>query len=377
MEIEYSKTRSSQNKRKYAAFLQVIGDETKVPLKKSKLNNSQKPDHLLNLAEKSFIYLHKNILKTKPKVIAKTLQRDSRTVVGFIKAVEETDTFHGNHASKGRYRKGGSSLGSRHKDFLRQWLESGEINSVRGAWKKLNSIRNLKKVSYHPVKNYIKTLGGFVKPGFKSEISEKNKNNRLKYCEKFKNYSFKKVLWTDESIFQLNTNNTKVFHFKGQKPPKIAKLNPNSKIMVWAGVSYYGKTSLHIIEKNVDTDEYLKILKKTRREILSMFEGRGPWRFQQDGAPAHRPLRIRRYIRRWLTPRIHPHPAQSPDLNPIEMVWAQMKVLVEKERLQNKSQLKIALMKSWEKITKDKIIKCIENMPEKIKKIIELDGEIA
>lgn len=111
--------------------------------------------------------------------------------------------------------------------------------------------------------------------------------------------------------------------------------------------------------------------------MMNIFEGRGVWRFQQDGAPAHRPLRVKRYIRRWLTPKIHPHPAQSPDLNPIEMVWAQMKILVERERPQNKGQLKVALLKSWETITKEKIIKCIENMPEKMKNIIELNGELS
>ena len=78
-----------------------------------------------------------------------------------------------------------------------------------------------------------------MKPGFKSEVSERNKILRLRYCQKFQNYSFKKVLFTDEAIFQLNTNNFKIFHFKGQHPPKVPKLNPNYKIMVWAGVSYW------------------------------------------------------------------------------------------------------------------------------------------
>lgn len=268
MEIEYTKPNSTKKRRNDSDIRQLLKDTSTSfvkPLKNTKLNNSTKSDHLLNNTEKCFIYLSHCELQTESKTIAKTLERDKRTVEGFIRSVKATDSFAGSHSLKGRWKKGKSSLSKAHKRFINQWLQKGEINRARSAWIRLNQIRNLKKISYHPVQNYLKTLGEFVKPGFKTEISEKNKKERLKYCEKFLNYSFKKVLFSDESIFQLNGNNTKVFHFKGEKTPKITQLNPNAKIMVWAGISYYGKTSLHIIEKNVDADEYLKNNKKKEK----------------------------------------------------------------------------------------------------------------
>ena len=48
------------------------------------------------------------------------------------------------------------------------------------------------------------------------------------------------------------------------------------------------------------------------------------WLFLQDGARAHSV----KQTKKWLEERkieLFPHPATSPDLNPIELVWALMK----------------------------------------------------
>jgi len=48
------------------------------------------------------------------------------------------------------------------------------------------------------------------------------------------------------------------------------------------------------------------------------------WRFQQDNAPPH----TADFTKDWLKKNVHSlleHPPQSPDLNPIELIWAIMK----------------------------------------------------
>jgi len=319
--------------------------------------------HLSN-AEKSFIYLH-SLLDSETSNVSKDLGRDERTVVKFLNKVNSQGSFEHYHKNKGRWRRNGGKLNTKQKSLLQEWLKQGNIKSSREAWLRITQVKNLPRVSYNTVNSYLKFIGGFVKPLLKAEVSSTNLNKRIKYCTKYRTFNFKKVLFSDESTFQINSNNFRAFKFKGQKRPIKVKKNPDYKVMVWAGVCYEGKTSLHFVTETLKNEGYLKILKTRRKEILRLFNNRVIWYFQQDGAPCHRPRRITNYIKRYLTKRIIPHPPQSPDLNPIELIWAQMKAKVERKKPQTKQQLKEAIQESWNSIKKNDVRKCIDDLQKK------------
>lgn len=377
MEIEASKIQLSQTrKRKHNQLIQDFETIFGLNTKKVKLVLKEKETYHLNNLEKSFIYLH-GAIGSESKKIASSLGRDTRSINAFLQnAKDSTQAFSPKNNKKGRWVKGSSKLDKRHKEFLARWIDSGVLVSARDAYLRLNSIKSLKPISYNPVRKYLQSLGQFVKAALKSDVSEKNKSARLKYCRKYQNFNFQKVLFSDETIFQLNTQYQKVFHVRGKKIPKKTKFNPNSKIMVWGGISFYGKTSLFIVNDTMGSEEYLNLLKKRRREILDIFKKRKIWCFQQDGAPSHRPKKVKNYIKRWLTKRLLPHPPQSPDLNPIELVWAQMKKMVEKKRPQSRNELLRAIQSSWTEISLEYIRKCINNISNKMEKIIECNGDL-
>jgi len=329
MEIEFPKKQNiPAGKRKHNQLLQDFDSNFGLKTKKIKQSLKTKETYHLSNLEKSFIYLH-GAIGSEPKEIASSIGRDPRSINAFLKSANDSaNAFTSKNNKKGRWAKGTTKLDKRHKEFLARWIESGVLVSARDAYLRLNRIKSLKPISYNPVRNYLRTLGQFVHAGLKCGVSDKNKCARLKYCLKYQNFNFRKVLFSDESIFQLNTQYQKVFHVRGQQKSKRRKFNPNSKIMVWGGISYYGKTSLFVVSGTMGSQEYLNLLKKRRREILDIFKKRKIWFFQQDGAPSHRPKIIKNYIRRWLTKRLLPHPPQSPDLNPIEKIWAQMKKMV-------------------------------------------------
>lgn len=371
MEIETTKTRTlAKNKRNHNSIQGETVTFYKTPLKITKTNN-----YHLTLTEKSFIHLS-SVNGHSPEQISKSVKRDKRCVKKFISKSSSRNSFSPKHNDKGRWKKGSTRLNESQKRILKRWLDNGEVKSSREAWIRLSKVKNLPRVSYGTVNSYLKTLGAFVQPSLKSEVSESNKAKRLKYCKKYERFNFRKVLFTDESSFQLNANTFRVFQFKGQTRPTKPKLNPNSKVMVWAGIGYEGKTSLHFVKGSLKSEGYVNILKSKRKEMLELFRSRAIWYFQQDGAPCHRPKRVKNYIKRWVTGKILPHPAQSPDLNPIELIWAQMKRKVEEARPQTLQALRAAIISSWESISVENIRKCINNLQKKMKEIIKNNGSL-
>jgi transposase len=73
---------------------------------------------------------------------------------------------------------------------------------------------------------------------------------------------------------------------------------------------------------------------------------------------------------------IFPHPAQSPDMNPIEHVWKQLKILVNKHPThpKNADELWVALQEEWLKIDIDFINVLIESMPHHVQALYNAKG---
>ena len=374
MEIENSaETPLRKNpKRNSSNFIDHLDIEIfKTPLKNIKLERKSS----LSNTEKSLAYLHSKVCKT-PKKIAIKLGRTKKAITNFLDKVKTTNTFQPKNQNKGRFKKGSVNLNQRQKDLLQKWLKNDEIHSVRQCTFRLNSIRNFPKTSYKSVNNYLKTLGGFVRPKLKSLISAKNKKLRVEYCTKYRDFNFNKAIFTDESSFQMNSNNLRSFRFKGKTPPRITKYNPNYSFMVWGGISYKGKTSLHFVQGKVNATYYQNIITEKSDEMKRIFYRRGKWYFVQDSAPSHRPNVVKEFIKSTLGCELLKHPAQSPDLNPIELVWAQMKSKIEAKRPKNKSELKIAIEREWKNITINFIRKCIDNLHTKMDKVLNCNGDL-
>jgi hypothetical protein len=71
-----------------------------------------------------------------------------------------------------------------------------------------------------------------------------------------------------------------------------------------------------------------------------------------------------------------PHPAQSPDMNPIEHVWKQLKILVNKHPThpRNADELWVVLNKEWLNIDINFINSLIDSMPRHIEAVYNVQG---
>lgn len=103
----------------------------------------------------------------------------------------------------------------------------------------------------------------------------------------------------------------------------------------------------------------------------------GPWLFQEDGDPSHgmRKEGLAYQLKRenWITNL--KHPAQSPDLNPIEAMWNIIKQRLRRKIFHSEEDIKQALQDEWSKITMTEVRKRITQMPGRCRRLTKNGGK--
>ena len=98
-------------------------------------------------------------------------------------------------------------------------------------------------------------------------------------------------------------------------------------------------------------------------------------RFMQDNDPKHtshfaQDFMIENEINWWKTP------AESPDLNPIENLWHELKEFNRREvKPHTKQELIDGILRFWETVTIEKCNKYINHLNKVIPRVIELEGQ--
>ena len=94
----------------------------------------------------------------------------------------------------------------------------------------------------------------------------------------------------------------------------------------------------------------------------------------EDGAPGHRAKTTQKWHADHGIELFQGWPGNSPDLNPIENLWSQMKHLQRNERATSAEGLKKIARKVWKAITPEYLVSLYESMPRRIAAVIEAQG---
>lgn len=193
-----------------------------------------------------------------------------------------------------------------------------------------------------------------------SPLTEDHKQARIQMSDiilSYEPHALPPIIFTDESTICENLEEGGIWREWGHHPPEsffTKEAHPIS-IMIWGGIGPRGfRTPLLFFNGHVNSQKYVDTLKQNQifEKIECIFGHSYVW--QQDNAPSHRSkfttsflnTKVREYL---------PWPAKSPDLSPIEQVWAYIKKRLAGRKFTSKEELFKAISQEWNLIPDAKL----------------------
>jgi hypothetical protein len=147
--------------------------------------------------------------------------------------------------------------------------------------------------------------------------------------------------------------------------------------MVWSCISHFGCGPLVVIDGTMNGSKYCATLRNNLPQTIENWYGGGDSGciFQQDNAPCHRSIVARNFfveknieVMKW--------PPYSPDLSPIENIWAILKEKLHVHAIDSKPQLIAKIRDIWGNdldVARD-CAAVIDSMPARIEACIRSKG---
>ncbi|GMT26377.1 hypothetical protein PFISCL1PPCAC_17674, partial [Pristionchus fissidentatus] len=165
-------------------------------------------------------------------------------------------------------------------------------------------------------------------PRYGAMVQEANQPKRVAWVETMKGNRepFHDTFFVDESSFELDNVSTYVFVNKNDPYAHIVP-GPKHKIrvMIWLGISLEGPTEVRIMQpgESINAVKYVEIVKSSYLPAALKYYG-GHCKIAHDNASAHT-ARYTKDALQQMGVEVMPWPAESPDMNPVELVFADMK----------------------------------------------------
>lgn len=190
--------------------------------------------------------------------------------------------------------------------------------------------------------------------------------------------NWKNILFSDETKINLFGSDGKIYVRRGPNQ----ELNPRNtigtvkhgggNIKLWGAMSYNGVGPIFWIKQNMTKEIYLEILETI---MLPYAEENMPlrWIYQQDNDPKHTAYVVKAWFAQHNV-EVLDWPSQSPDLNPIENLWKDLKSRISNKKTSNKNALWEEIQKEWYATPVETCRKLIDSMPRRCKAVLKNNG---
>ncbi|KAF2891845.1 hypothetical protein ILUMI_14328 [Ignelater luminosus] len=197
----------------------------------------------------------------------------------------------------------------------------------------------------------------------------------MEWAQENLNRDWDNVIFTDEASFWSSTSTKRVWCVKGKKLIQRTVKHPG-KIHVWGCFNKRGFGKLLIFKQNLDVKFMKEIYQRALIPSADKWFGKGnrDWLLQEDNDPKH----TSRLCSMWKEEndvQTLGWPSQSPDANPIENVWALMKMKLQGVIIKNQIHLARKIREIWRSLPVQYAETLVESVPRRCQAILRNNGD--